>query len=244
MGLFGYLENFFLISLGITFGLILLLAYHFIQRFSAIEKKNETMYDILTNIVKELNLLKKQQESYLMNDDEPPPLYTCPPASCSPTTLAGANTSTTVDKIEYTLADVSDSEDDQSEEEDTDEESSYYSDTSDDDDDEEEDDTQPVELVHFTSEQVTDELETTDDVHIEPSDVSEQLSVSNVDIMTQSDVSEPVIVSTVEFQPIIQDVDLGVIPTEPVEYNLIEVEDPPANMETLDETSSVVQTGD
>ena len=58
--LFGMLENFFYISLGITFALILLLVYHFKQRLSAAEKKSETMYEIITNVVQELNVMKSQ----------------------------------------------------------------------------------------------------------------------------------------------------------------------------------------
>jgi len=58
--LFGMLENFFYISLGITFALILLLVYHFKQRLSTAEKKSDTMYEILTNVVQELNLIKSQ----------------------------------------------------------------------------------------------------------------------------------------------------------------------------------------
>lgn len=54
------LENFFYISLGITFALILLLVYHFKQRLSAEEKKSDTMYEILTNVVQELNSIKTQ----------------------------------------------------------------------------------------------------------------------------------------------------------------------------------------
>ena len=56
--LFGMLENFFYISLGITFALILLLVYHFKQRLSASEKKADTMYEIITGVVQELNAIK------------------------------------------------------------------------------------------------------------------------------------------------------------------------------------------
>jgi hypothetical protein len=56
--MFGFLENFFFISLGITFGLILLLIYHFKERMTAVERKGETVYELLTNIVKEINILK------------------------------------------------------------------------------------------------------------------------------------------------------------------------------------------
>lgn len=62
--MFGFLENFFFISLGITFGLILLLIYHFKERISAVERKGETVYELLTNIVKEINVLKNGHQSH------------------------------------------------------------------------------------------------------------------------------------------------------------------------------------
>ena len=55
MGLFSFVETFFFVSLGITFILILLLVYHFRQRFVALEQKYDTMFDLINNIVTELN---------------------------------------------------------------------------------------------------------------------------------------------------------------------------------------------
>jgi len=63
MGLFNLLETFFFVSLGITFVLILLLVYHFKQRISTIEKKSDTMFEIINNIVQELTVLKSHQIS-------------------------------------------------------------------------------------------------------------------------------------------------------------------------------------
>ena len=58
MGLFNYIDTFFFISLGITFILILLLVFHFKQRISTLEQKNETMFEIINNIVQELVQIK------------------------------------------------------------------------------------------------------------------------------------------------------------------------------------------
>ena len=55
MGLFSFVETFFFVSLGITFILILLLVYHFRQRFVALEQKCDTMFELINNIVTELN---------------------------------------------------------------------------------------------------------------------------------------------------------------------------------------------
>jgi hypothetical protein len=64
MAFFDFIENFFFISLGITFALILLLVYHFKQRISSMEKKGDTMYELITNVVKELQIMKKLNSYY------------------------------------------------------------------------------------------------------------------------------------------------------------------------------------
>jgi hypothetical protein len=58
MALFDFVENFFFISLGITFALILLLVYHFKQRISSMERKGDTMFELLSNVVKEMQCMK------------------------------------------------------------------------------------------------------------------------------------------------------------------------------------------
>jgi hypothetical protein len=58
MAIFNFLENFFFISLAITFGLLLLLVYHFKERMSLVEKKSDTMNEIITNVVKEMKSLR------------------------------------------------------------------------------------------------------------------------------------------------------------------------------------------
>src|SRR6056300_1022580 len=55
MGFFNMLEMFFFASLAITFVLILFLVYHFRQKFTALEEKCDTMFEIINNIVKEMN---------------------------------------------------------------------------------------------------------------------------------------------------------------------------------------------
>ena len=58
MSLFNYIDTFFFISLGITFVLILLLVFHFKSLILNLEKKNDTMFEIINNIVTELNYMK------------------------------------------------------------------------------------------------------------------------------------------------------------------------------------------
>jgi hypothetical protein len=64
MAFFDLMENFFFISLGITFGLILLLVYHFKQRISCVERRGDTMFELLTNVVKELQFMKSLNSYY------------------------------------------------------------------------------------------------------------------------------------------------------------------------------------
>ena len=72
MGLFNYIDTFFFISLGITCVLILLLVFHFKQQITSLEHKNDTMFEIINNIVKELNFIKS---GYLVNSGQ----YHCQP---------------------------------------------------------------------------------------------------------------------------------------------------------------------
>ena len=59
MTIFNIIETFFFISLAITFVLIVLLIYHFKQRMVILEQKQDTVVEIINNIVKELTCLKK-----------------------------------------------------------------------------------------------------------------------------------------------------------------------------------------
>lgn len=63
MAFFNFIETFFFISLGITFVLILLLVYHFKQRMTGLEQKCDTMFEIINDVVKELNVLRIQNTS-------------------------------------------------------------------------------------------------------------------------------------------------------------------------------------
>ena len=53
------LESVFFITLGISCILLLMLIYHFKQRLSKLEQNNETMFEILNNIVQELTDMKR-----------------------------------------------------------------------------------------------------------------------------------------------------------------------------------------
>ena len=49
------LEMFFFVSLAITFVLILFLVYHFRQKMTSMENRCDAMFDIINNIVREMN---------------------------------------------------------------------------------------------------------------------------------------------------------------------------------------------
>lgn len=70
MELFSFVETFFFISLAITFVLIMMLIYHFRERLTIVEKKTNTMFDIITNVVNELNFLRN---SLVLKNTENPP---------------------------------------------------------------------------------------------------------------------------------------------------------------------------
>ena len=53
------IESLFFVLFSVTFLFILLLVYHFKNKISALEKKNETMFDILNNVVSELTDIKR-----------------------------------------------------------------------------------------------------------------------------------------------------------------------------------------
>ena len=58
MGNFSFLETGFFFTLAITFLLMLLLVYHFKQRLITTEQKQDTMFEIINNLVHEFNNIK------------------------------------------------------------------------------------------------------------------------------------------------------------------------------------------
>jgi hypothetical protein len=58
MSVFGFIENFFFISLALVFVLVIFLVYHFKNRITVAEKKSESMYGLLTAVVKEIKTLR------------------------------------------------------------------------------------------------------------------------------------------------------------------------------------------
>jgi hypothetical protein len=67
MSVFNFIETFFLISLGITFVLIMFLVYHFRQRLDSLDQKQGTMFEIINNIIKEITMIKQAVSMNAMN---------------------------------------------------------------------------------------------------------------------------------------------------------------------------------
>ena len=60
MTLMNMMDSIFYLGLVATFLLILLVVYHFKNRVSTMEQRCDTMFEIMNNIVQELNLLRRQ----------------------------------------------------------------------------------------------------------------------------------------------------------------------------------------
>ena len=61
MTLMNMMDSVFYLGLVVTFLLILLVVYHFKNRVTTMEQRCDTMFEIMNNIVQELNLLRRQQ---------------------------------------------------------------------------------------------------------------------------------------------------------------------------------------
>jgi len=111
------METSFVISLGITFVLLLLLIYHFKQRLSVTESKQDTMFEIINNLAQELNNMKMGLS--LMNR----------PSTPYPHNIVGENISNgdinvfeQMEKLVNEDSDDEDSDDEDSDDEDSDDE--------------------------------------------------------------------------------------------------------------------------
>jgi hypothetical protein len=144
MGLFSFVETFFFVSLGITFILILLLVYHFRQRFISLEQKCDTMFELINNIVTELNSERRSAHGFGITS--PPVLFY--PEPDGQTALGGK-----AEKPEL-FTDMDDSDEDSDEEGDDDDDSDdEYSDG---DEDEESDEDEEHAHIHISPIEETD----------------------------------------------------------------------------------------
>ena len=156
MTLMNVMDSVFYLGLVITFLLILLVVYHFKNRVTTMEQRCDTMFEIMNNIVQELNLLRRQQKM---------------------TMQGGVPVNITTSTIEHEYQHPT--EEDESEyETDDSEDSSYASE----DDLEEDDEEPPVERVVELENEMIDEDELKQVQIVEESPLPEATQSSLLDI--------------------------------------------------------------
>jgi hypothetical protein len=125
MSVFNFIETFFLISLGITFVLMMFLVYHFRQRLNSLDEKSDTMFEIINNIIKEISSVKQVITNNMnIRSSVPAPLFRPPmPMYSEPMTLSteAVGKREVVDEEDSeTGSDGVDTDDDEDEDEDED----------------------------------------------------------------------------------------------------------------------------
>jgi len=119
-----YISNFFLISLAITFFLIVFLIYHYKQRIAGIEQKVETMFGIVNSVVKEIENIKEVFNNMFSHSPAPQVAAFMPkPLDIMPTIPEGGslrNSFTCDDDDEEDDDDEDDDDDDEDDEDDED----------------------------------------------------------------------------------------------------------------------------
>ena len=137
MTLMNIVDSVFYLGLVITFLLILLVVYHFKNRVTTMEQRCDTMFEIMNNIVQELNILRRQQKMSMGDGDQ----------VNIPTSMNGDHTSEQRELYEY-----NEEEEDSSEYETDDEENSELSDN-----DLEEDEQSSQRVVELSDDTIEDE---------------------------------------------------------------------------------------
>jgi len=128
MGAFNFIESFFLLSLGITFVLIVLLVYHFKQRVSSMEQKCDTMFDIVQNLVKELKAVK---------------------SACQEQSGGGGGVCLRMDPMMSSYSTMAHNDDEDEDQDDEDEDDEDEDENEDEDEDEDADDDQSVKIINM-----------------------------------------------------------------------------------------------
>lgn len=196
---FSFMETSFVISLGITFVLLLLLIYHFKQRLSVTESKQDTMFEIINNLAQELNNMKMGLS--LMNR----------PSTPYPHNIVGENISNgdinVFEQMEKLVNEDSDDED--SDDEDSDDE-----DSNDEDSDDEDSDDEDEKII------VSDEEDQDDNISVEEIRPSENIENSAEELVI--DILENIQTNTQEPESLdtsnTQEVDI-VGETEPQDFS-------------------------
>ena len=187
------IESVFFISLGITFILILLLVYHFKQRVSSIEQKCDTMFELINNVVSEMNVQRS-----MMNQLNAPQTHQ-PFPDMNMHQLMGVNPP---GNINVSLD--NDADDEESSEEEEDDDGDNNQESGEEEDDEESVSSESIKLVNLTPDMhvdsvpiddcdeahVDDEVETTDNIDIEGIPTSD-LRVEKLETTEENHLDDP-----------------------------------------------------
>lgn len=199
MSLIGMLESFFILSLGITFVLVLFLVYHFKQRLTILENKCDTTFEIINNVVSELGNIR----GAFRLGGAPTPM---PAPVQSPPRLENTKINVTISDDDHDVSDYdddaeSDDEDESSDgddEGDGDDEESSDDDDEDDEDDEDEEsdgDDNNVHDVHDVAESGDDDdvaEDGVDNVNSGSNNDSNSIRIINLDNQQEFDIIETV----------------------------------------------------
>jgi hypothetical protein len=133
-----YISNFFFISLAITFILIVFLIYHYKQRIAGIEQKVETMFGLVSSVVKEMENIKGVINNMFSSPPSPQAGSFMPkPLDIMPTIPEGVS-------LRNSLFENTEEEDDDDDDDDNDDDDDDDDDDNDNDDDE---DMPPLEKI-------------------------------------------------------------------------------------------------
>lgn len=184
------LESFFILSLGITFVLVLFLVYHFKQRLTILENKCDTTFEIINNVVSELGNIRG---AFRIGGATQIPAH-------APPRPENAKINVNISDDEHEVSDYDDEEDDE-EEDDDDEDGDGDDEESSDDDEEEsngahdvmesgedEEDSNGGDGVHDVVESGEDD----EPVNSAPNDDSNSVRIINLDNQQEFDIIETV----------------------------------------------------
>jgi hypothetical protein len=186
MSLIGMLESFFILSLGITFVLVLFLVYHFKQRLTLLENKCDTTFEIINNVVSELGNIRGAFRVGGAPSQMPPP------ATPRPDGTAHSKINVTISDDEHDVSDYEDDDeesgDDDEESGDDDEESGDDDEESGDDDEESGDDVNENDVTHNVAENGEDD----DNANSGLNNDSNSVRIINLDNQQEFDIIETV----------------------------------------------------
>ena len=186
------LESFFILSLGITFVLVLFLVYHFKQRLAILENKCDTTFEIINNVVSELGNIRG---AFRLGGAQAP-------VQPRPESAAHAKINVAISDDDHEVSDYDDDDEDSSDDDDDDDDDDGDGDgdgddeeSSDDDDDDDDDDVNESGENDHDNQVVHDVNESGDDDAIimqVTNDDSNTVRIINLDNQQEFDIIETV----------------------------------------------------